>query len=251
VGAAQAPEGERLFLGVDAQDTPYFAVLAEESTADKSTEDSGRLTGVREVVHLLSELDAALLMTAVALGNWHGRHRYAPASGQLTTVREGVGYAPTRPARICGRVPIRPSSCWCTTACPASRPVPARAQRELEPGRGTRRAAAVLVPGRLRRAGRIGEQTAVREVAEEVGVRATDLRYVSSQPWPYPGSLMLGFLARADPAAPLRWSRPRSRRRSGSPGPRSGRRRGRPDIGFAISPPSSIAHFLITTWLAG
>jgi len=47
------------------------------------------LTGVREVVHLLSELDAALLMTAVALGNWHGRHRYAPASGQLTTVREG------------------------------------------------------------------------------------------------------------------------------------------------------------------
>jgi len=32
VGAAQAPEGERLFLGVDAQDTPYFAVLAEEST---------------------------------------------------------------------------------------------------------------------------------------------------------------------------------------------------------------------------
>jgi len=40
------------------------------------------------------------------------------------------------------------------------------------------------------------EQTVVREVREEVGVEVHDLRYMASQPWPFPHSLMLGFTAR-------------------------------------------------------
>jgi NAD+ diphosphatase len=36
-----------------------------------------------------------------------------------------------------------------------------------------------------------------REVAEEVGIAVTDVRYHSSQPWPFPASIMLGFTARA------------------------------------------------------
>ena len=39
------------------------------------------------------------------------------------------------------------------------------------------------------------EHAVVREVAEEVNIRVTDLRYVSSQPWPFPSNLMLGFRA--------------------------------------------------------
>lgn len=39
------------------------------------------------------------------------------------------------------------------------------------------------------------EQAAVREVKEEVGVDITNLHYVGSQPWPFPHSLMTGFLA--------------------------------------------------------
>ena len=39
------------------------------------------------------------------------------------------------------------------------------------------------------------EQAAVREVKEEVGVDITNLRYVGSQPWPFPHSLMTGFIA--------------------------------------------------------
>ena len=39
------------------------------------------------------------------------------------------------------------------------------------------------------------EQTLVREVKEEVGVYVNNIRYVTSQPWPFPGQLMLGYFA--------------------------------------------------------
>jgi NAD+ diphosphatase len=41
------------------------------------------------------------------------------------------------------------------------------------------------------------EETVAREIHEEAGIRVTDITYRSSQPWPFPASLMLGFQARA------------------------------------------------------
>jgi NAD+ diphosphatase len=41
------------------------------------------------------------------------------------------------------------------------------------------------------------EETVARETWEEAGIRLTDIRYHSSQPWPFPASIMLGFTARA------------------------------------------------------
>jgi NAD+ diphosphatase len=41
------------------------------------------------------------------------------------------------------------------------------------------------------------EEAVQREVMEEVGVQVEDVRYHSSQPWPFPASIMLGFTARA------------------------------------------------------
>ncbi len=40
------------------------------------------------------------------------------------------------------------------------------------------------------------EDTILREIQEEVGVTVTNLRYFGSQPWPFPHSLMIGFVAR-------------------------------------------------------
>jgi NAD+ diphosphatase len=46
------------------------------------------------------------------------------------------------------------------------------------------------------------EQTVVREVFEESRVRVRDCRYLGTQPWPFPGALMLGFSATAEDDVP-------------------------------------------------
>jgi len=47
------------------------------------------------------------------------------------------------------------------------------------------------------------EETIVREVKEEVGLDVSNIRYYKSQPWPYSGSMMIGFFATADDAQPI------------------------------------------------
>ena len=90
------------------------------------------------------------------------------------------------------------------------------------------------------------EDAVRREVREEAGVQVVDCDYHSSQPWPFPASLMLGFTARASARAihladgeleDARWFTPRHI----VDGVRSGELR--------VSPPLSISHRLLEHWL--
>ncbi|WP_342799637.1 NAD(+) diphosphatase [Micromonospora olivasterospora] len=134
------------------------------------------------------------------------------------------------------------------------RSMPARQQRRLAERPGP---APLLLPGRLRRAGESAEAAVLREVREEVGVPVERLVYAGSQSWPFPGSLMLGFLAEADPEHPVRvdpteiaHARWFTRREIGTA--LAGRA---VDVGagdaLVLPPPSSIALFLVHRWLDG
>jgi NAD+ diphosphatase len=184
---AAAPAGERFFLGADPDGVAFFAVVLAAVPAD-----GPRFAGVREVGTLLSERDAGLMVHAVGLAGWHRTHRYCGRCGQPTVtgaaghVRTCTGcgaehYPRTDPAVIMlvtdaddrallGTRHVGPVSRWSTLA------------GFVEPGETLERAVA-------------------REVAEEAGITVTSVRYVSSQPWPFPYSIMLGFLATADDTA--------------------------------------------------
>jgi NAD+ diphosphatase len=96
------------------------------------------------------------------------------------------------------------------------------------------------------------EQTVVREVREETQVRVRQCRYLGAQPWPFPGALMLGFCADAEPDEPqvdgeledARWFTfediDAALAREGDDGE-----------GLLLSPPISIARALIEHWHAG
>jgi len=244
VDPEKAPDGDRMFLGEDDEDTPYFAVLAPLPDLPGT-----RRVTIREIGHELNDLESALLVTAIALANWHRRHRYSPHDGQPTTMAE-AGWA---------RIGEGGRMVW-----PRTDPAVIVLVHDGVPGPGGRcllgHNAAWTSPGWLRRyscfagfieAGESAESAVVREVAEEVAVAVDHLRYLGSQAWPYPGSLMLGFTARADPAQPVRvdeaeitsarWFT-RTEIRDALVGDRE-------DFGLPMG--SSIAHFLITEWVAG
>jgi len=88
------------------------------------------------------------------------------------------------------------------------------------------------------------EDAVIREVAEETGVTVTDVRYDSSQPWPFPSSLMIGFRARAAPGSGVRVSGELEDARWFT--------RAQLSSGEVLAPPAqSISWRLIETWLKG
>jgi NAD+ diphosphatase len=186
-----APDGDRLFLGVDPDGTPVFSIDAEPPALDGT-----RAATLRDVGHLLDDRDAGLFSAAAALGNWHVTHRFSPRTGLPTTVTDGGWvrvdadgnqmWPRTDPAMIVlihdgvtgpeGRCLLGHNAAWPSTD-------------------GSRRfstLAGFVEPGES------AEASVAREVLEEVGVRLNAVRYEGSQAWPYPGSLMLGFTALAD-----------------------------------------------------
>ena len=96
------------------------------------------------------------------------------------------------------------------------------------------------------------EQTVVREVFEETRVRVRSCRYLGAQPWPFPGALMLGFAADAEPDMPQVDGELEEARWFGVEEIAAARaRRGDDENGILLSPRISIARSLIEHWYAG
>ncbi|MEV6811346.1 NAD(+) diphosphatase [Micromonospora sp. NPDC051296] len=238
-----------MFLGVEPDGVPVFCV----HTVLAAVPDT-RAAHLRQVGHLLNDRDAGLFTTALALTNWHLRHLYHPITGEPTRADEaGWSRVDARGERVWPRTDpamivlvhdgVDGVDGRCLLGNNATWPS-AEGQRRFSCLAG------YVEPGES------AEAAVLREVREEVGVPVAEATYAGSQAWPFPGSLMLGFLATADPEHPLRvdpveiaQARWFTRQEIGAA------LAGRPvDVGGArllLPPPSSIAMFLIHRWFDG
>jgi NAD+ diphosphatase len=192
VSPAEAGAGERFLLGVDEHEVVWFAVLEETEPAPPDV-DGVVLTGLREVGALLGDRDAGLFVHAVALGNWHATHGRCARCGATTTV-EAAGHV--RRCTACGteHFPRTDPAVIVLVTDDAGRALLGHNPRW--PANRYSTLAGFVEPGES------AEHAVVREIKEESGVDVVDVRYLGSQPWPFPSSLMLGFTARAlDPDA--------------------------------------------------
>jgi NAD+ diphosphatase len=259
----QAPDGVRFLLGVDADGVAYFgvdgplpeppaadtaegAVAADAARADVARAAAGpapgavgeiRAAALREAGPLLSDRDAGLLTHAVALANFHDSHHFCPRCGEPSepvssgharrcTVEGTDEFPRSDPAMI---VLVTDPDDRCLLARNVAWPVHR-----------------VSILAGFVEAGESAEQAVTREVQEETGIAVGEIRYLGSQPWPMPQSLMLGFRAHATGSLEIKVDDEEIAEAAWF---------GRQELVAAIAdgtillpPPVSIAHHIIQSW---
>lgn len=181
-----ARPAEASLLGLDG-DAAWF-VLPHEALAAPL---DGRL-GLREAAATWPALPAAALAQARALLHWQQRHRYCGACGEAVQ-RARAGYSARCPGCQLEHYP-RTDPAVIVAVSDGRRLLLGR-QASWPPGRWSV-LAGFVEPGESL------EQALVREVMEEASVPVRSTCYSASQPWPFPGSLMVGFHAIGEPVEP-------------------------------------------------
>jgi len=232
-----------VFLGL-AEGVPHFAIDVGAGDGP-SFREAGRFVDVRSCANRGSARDAAVLSQSRSLIDWHARHRFCAVCGQPTMPRD-AGYM-----RQCSSEDCRAQH------FPRTDPVTIMLVFDGEDNVLLGRSHRFVVNTYSALAGFVEpgeniEEAVRREVREETGIVCGRVRYHSSQPWPFPSSLMIGCYADAESteieidAAELedaRWF-------------------GRAEIAAMVEgwndeanlrmpPPLSIAHQLAKGWLRG
>jgi len=151
--------------------------------------ESEAFVDLRDVGLDLPQADAALLAYARGYVHWHGGHRFCGACGHPTSF-EQAGHRRRCRNPDCRRQQFpRTDPAVITLVTDGPRCLLAR--RGVWPVNRRSTIAGFVEPGEML------EDAVRREILEEVGVAVGAVRYHSSQPWPFPTSLMLGFVAEA------------------------------------------------------
>lgn len=195
---------------------------------------------LRRCGQLLAPADARIALVAAAITNWNAANSFCSACGCATAPINGgwvrkcsdcglVEFPRHDPAMIVriedesGRILLAHNRLWSNTMCS-------------------------LLAGFVE-AGETPEETVIREVYEEVGLRVAPPTYVACQPWPFPRSLMMGYVTTLAPGqAPeprpdgdeIEWARFFTREEF---------LRAVDDGQISAPGPTSIAHALIAHWL--
>ena len=236
-----APEpGHEVLLGI-AGDVAHFAIdisALDEDEARQRVAGLGDFMDLRAVAGLAPGGDAAMAAHARGMMYWHARHGFCGVCGAPTGIRE-AGYL-----RVCSdgacAVPHFPRTDAAIIVIVADGERCLLGRQKSWPEGLYSSLAGFVEPGESL------EEAVAREIMEESGIEVRDVRYHSSQPWPFPGSLMLGFHAVAatttididrDELDDAQWFERDFLRN--------------PTGGFRLPRPESIARHLLDDWLEG
>jgi NAD+ diphosphatase len=170
----------------------YFAVEISHLEAPEAhplLKTAGRFADIRSVGPLLGQEEGQLLAYARGLMHWHNRHRFCGVCGSKT-VSEDAGHQRRCTSSACNAVHFPRTDPAVIMAVSDGERLLLGRQASWPPGMRSV-LAGFVEPGESL------EEAVAREVKEEVGIEVEDVRYHSSQPWPFPSSIMLGFNARA------------------------------------------------------
>jgi NAD+ diphosphatase len=170
----------------------YFALDLsdlDDATAHRPLAGRGDFVGLRRVGPMLDRFDGGLLAYARAMTRWHAQHAYCGACGATTVMLE-AGFLRRCTNAECGQQHFPRTD-------PAVIVLVTHADRALLGRQAKWDATWYSVLAGFVEPGESLEQAVRREVKEEAGIPVGSVRYDSSQPWPFPSSLMIGFRAEA------------------------------------------------------
>ena len=204
------PPDTALFLGRTAEHD-YWAILGVNPEyapqrvpvagnwgfhTDAPTADGELWLGLRGQGDLLDDTSAGLFTTAIALRNWHRRAGFCARCGGK---QHQTDFGWSRRCESCGRQEFPRTDP--AVICLVHDDVGNNGEHVLLARQPTWPKDRFSVVAGFVEAGEALESCVTREVREEVGIDVGDVRYLGSQPWPFPRSIMLGFSARAHPGA--------------------------------------------------
>ncbi|MDT5247696.1 MAG: diphosphatase [Mycobacterium sp.] len=186
---SMTPDEHAVFLGRLDDGRHVWAVRSALEGPDDPTVES-EVLDLRRAGPVFDDVSAQLVATATALLNWHDSARFSAIDGAPTKSFKS-GWSRVNATNGHEEFPRIDPAVICLIHDGHDRAVLAR--QTMWPER-----LFSLIAGFVE-AGESFESCVVREVAEEIGLTVSDVRYLGSQPWPFPRSLMVGFHAIGDP----------------------------------------------------
>ncbi|BBZ10079.1 NAD(+) diphosphatase [Mycobacterium branderi] len=184
---ADKPPSDAVFLGRLEDGRHVWAVRGPLEAPEGG---SAQVADLRRAGQLFDDVSAQLVSSAMALLNWHDSARFSAVDGAPTKPIR-AGWARVNPLTGHEEFPRIDPAVICLVHDGGDRAVLAR--QTVWPMR-----LFSLLAGFVE-AGESFETCVAREIREEIGLTVRDVRYLGSQPWPFPRSLMVGFHAVADP----------------------------------------------------
>ena len=230
--AEAAADSDLVFLGLE-DGKPRFAELARDAAP------GGPAFAMFRTLALMPADQAATYAAARSVIDWHARHRFCASCGHATEARR-AGWG--RGCAACGAEHFpRVDPVVIMLAEHGGRVLVGRQPRF--PAHRYSALAGFVEPGESL------EEAVARELFEEAGVRVRAVRYVASQPWPFPSQLMIACVAEAADDALTLDPRELEDAFWASRDEVAAALAGEEGARFIAPPPYAIAHTLLARWV--